>query len=77
MNISGYLKRCYLLKITGKFLLHCRDGLKLETELLDGKTKLILSPYGMLCYKKFKMLTFKFLHKVYYNSLAYFLLVIE
>jgi hypothetical protein len=23
------------------------------------------------------MLTFKFLHKVYYNSLAYFLLVIE
>uniref|UniRef100_G3T6V8 Coiled-coil domain containing 66 n=1 Tax=Loxodonta africana TaxID=9785 RepID=G3T6V8_LOXAF len=23
----------------------CRDGLKLETELLDGKTKLILSPY--------------------------------
>ncbi|KAK2503156.1 hypothetical protein MC885_016183 [Smutsia gigantea] len=26
-------------------LLFCRDGLKLETELLDGKTKLILSPY--------------------------------
>uniref|UniRef100_A0A8C9M3E7 Coiled-coil domain containing 66 n=1 Tax=Panthera tigris altaica TaxID=74533 RepID=A0A8C9M3E7_PANTA len=31
------------------------DGLKLETELLDGKTKLILSPYGMLCYWKPKI----------------------
>ena len=52
MNISGYLKCCYFLKMTDNFLLFCRDGLKLETELLNGKTKLILSPYGMLCYWK-------------------------
>lgn len=49
-----------LLLKNDNFLLFCRDGLKLETELLDGKTKLILSPYGMLCYQKSKMLTFKF-----------------
>uniref|UniRef100_A0A8C2SI92 Coiled-coil domain containing 66 n=1 Tax=Capra hircus TaxID=9925 RepID=A0A8C2SI92_CAPHI len=45
MNISGYLKCCCFLKMTDNFLLFCRDGLKLETELLNGKTKLILSPY--------------------------------
>lgn len=59
MSLSFLIKMLLLLK-NDNFLLFCRDGLKLETELLDGKTKLILSPYGMLCYQKSKMLTFKF-----------------
>ncbi|XP_034852944.1 coiled-coil domain-containing protein 66 isoform X1 [Mirounga leonina] len=44
MSVSFLFKMLLLLK-NDNFLLFCRDGLKLETELLDGKTKLILSPY--------------------------------
>lgn len=75
MSISFLFKTLLFLK-NDSFLLFFRDGLKLETELLDGKTKLILSPYGMLCYWKPKMLTFIFLPKIY-MSLMYFLLIIE
>lgn len=49
-NEHFWLHKMLLFLKNDNFLLFCRDGLKLETELLDGKTKLILSPYGMLCY---------------------------